>query len=97
MGGIIVNESAYGQPNTAIAFSHKAIYVGESICGDGVAAKTVAVPGVLATDIVIVSWLINSLSNYLLTVIPAANAFTITASGATAVTDKVHYMVLRAC
>jgi hypothetical protein len=97
MGGILVNESAYGSPNTAIGFSHKAIYTGISIAGDGVPGKAITVTGVLATDIVIVSFLVNSASRFVDTVVPAADTITVTASGNTAVTDYYSYIVFRAC
>jgi hypothetical protein len=97
MGGIIVNESAFGQPNTAIGFSHKIVYAGTSIAGDGVPGKAITVTGVLATDIVLVDWLVNGTSRLIRTVVPSANTITVTASDTTAITDYYHYVVLRAC
>jgi len=96
MGGILVKESAFGQPNSAIGFSHKAIYSGISVAGDGADVKVISVPGMLATDVVIVQFLVNASSRYIVTALPAADQITVTASGNTAVTDFYQYTVFRA-
>lgn len=96
MGLIQVKESAFGVPNSLIAFSHRCVFSGTSIAGDGAAAKVISVPGVLATDIVIVTFLVNASNRYILTVVPATDQITVTASNVTAVTDYYQYSVFRA-
>lgn len=94
-GGILLNESAYGSPTTVIPFSHRIAYSGNSLCA-AAANKTVSVPGLLATDIVIINLTVNSNARWVITIAPAADQFVVTFNDVTQVTDHIFYMVLRA-
>jgi len=98
MGGILVKESAYGTPNAAvIAFSHQVIYAGIKQCAAN-AALVITLLGLLATDIVLITPATpNTNSVYVITIVPAANACTVTFNGAATTDDYVYYVVLRAC
>jgi hypothetical protein len=97
MAGIVIRESAYGTPAQAIGFSHKVVYAGTNACGNATATTTITVTGVLATDLVLITFKVNASSRQVLTVVPSADTITIVASGNTANTDYVYYAVLRAC
>jgi hypothetical protein len=98
MGGLLLKESAYGTPNAAVlAFSHQVIYAGIKQCAAG-AATTITLPGLLATDIVLITHATpNTNSRYVITIAPAANACVVTFNGATDAADYIYYAVLRAC
>ena len=98
MGGLLLKEGAYGTPNAAvIAFSHQVIYAGTKVCAAG-AATTITLPGMLATDIVLITPKTpNTNSRYVITVAPAAGSCVVTFSGATDALDYFYYAVLRAC
>jgi len=97
MGGILVRESAFGSPNQAIAFSHSVVYAGTGQCANADVTTALAVAGVLATDIVLVTFKVNGSSRWILSVVPTANTITIVTNGNTANTDYFYYVVLRAC
>jgi hypothetical protein len=96
MAGIVLRESAYGTPTDIIKFSHRVVYAGTKVCAAN-AQTVMTLPGVLATDVVIIAPKVNANSRSVLTVLPAADTITVTFSGATQATDYFFYQVLRAC
>jgi len=97
MGGILVKESAYGTPTSIIAFSHQVVYAGIKQCA-AAAATTISLPGLLATDIVLITPATpNTNSRYVITIAPAANSCVVTFNAATDAADYIYYAVLRAC
>jgi hypothetical protein len=96
MGGFVVKESAFGQPQTVIPFSHRVVACGVHTCIAN-AVQTITVAGVLATDLAFAQFQTSTGSRYVKTVLPSADTLTVTCSGDPTVAGRLSYLVLRAC
>ena len=96
MGSIVVNESAFGSPQTPIAFSHRVINSGTHTCIAN-AVQTVVAFGCLATDIAFVFRTDISNAEFVYRVLPATNQLTVTMSGNPTIGGRLSWIVLRAC
>ena len=96
MGGFFVKESAFGQPQTAIPYSHRVVACGTHTCIAN-AVQTITVTGALVTDLAFAQFQTSVNSRYVKTVLPSANTITVTCSGDPTTAGRLSYLVLRAC
>ena len=84
------------RPRGAFKPSHYIAYAGTKTCDTGSATQTLAVSGVLATDVVISTWHTSDDADSILKVVPSADLLTWTLSADPLTAHKLNYMVLRA-
>ena len=96
MGGFFVKESAFGNPQTAIPFSHRVVACGTHTC-TAEATQTITVVGVLSTDLAFSQFKTSVGSRYVKTTLPTTDTLTVRCSGDPTVAGLLNYVVLRAC
>lgn len=96
MGGFFVKESAFGDPQTAIPFSHRVVACGTHTCIAN-ATQTITVQGILDTDLAFAQFQTSVGSRYVKTILPTTNTLSVRCSGDPTVAGLLSYIVLRAC
>ena len=76
--------------------SHIVKYAGTATMTNGVATKAASVSGVLSTDLVMATSLVNAGGLIIVSAVPTTDTVTITMSGNATTGDKVSYTVFRA-